>query len=167
MRKVALLFFVVIILFSSCNNKPQLPNNDFSAQVDVEYNEVNIKGNIVMNKNKMMQFSVTYPDSMAGYTYCYKDGKLEIKYGNMVVSGEENYLPQNSFCKILYNVLISLSDESNCTLINSTSAVAEYRGSCINGNYLITCEYCTGAIRKIFVEDLSFVACFTNISITN
>ncbi len=167
MRKIALLFFVCVLFLTSCSSEPSDIITNFSATTKIEYNNVNIEGNIVTNKNNILTFTVTSPTSMEGYEYNYKNGELTINYGNLTVNAEQDYLPQYSFVKVLYNVLTSLSAENNCYLDSSDNALAWYKGSCNSGKYSIEAEYSTGVIHKITVDTIGFAAEFSNISITN
>ena len=167
MKKLSLLFLFILIFFTSCSNSPSPIVRSFSAQVSATSGGVEIKGKITANKQNIFTAQITSPSTMKGYTYTYKDSKLRLEYKGMIVDAEEEYLPDTAFPTVIYNVLKSLNKENNCYLSSSDNALAVYKGKSDSGDFILTAEFTTGAIKKIEVEDINFTVEFSNIKIIN
>ena len=85
----------------------------------------------------------------------------------MIVDAEEGYLPDSAFPAVIYNVLKSLNKENNCYLSSSDNAFAVYKGKSDSGDFILTAEFTTGAVKKIEVESIGFTAEFSNIKLIN
>lgn len=167
MRKFALLFFVVVLIFTSCNKDVAPMALNFSSQINIHYNDIKIKGQVVFNPNNILELSVSSPSSLKGYTYKFKDDVLELIYNDLFVKAEKDYLPNNSFFKVLYNVLNSLKLKENYKLNSTVDYFAEYIGLVNNMDCIVRIEKSTGVIRKIYIEKINFTAEFLNVSIEN
>lgn len=165
MKKLSLLFFCVIFIFTSCSPKPAPIAKCFSARFSANCNGVKAEGSITNNSHNITTVKITCPESMNGYTYSYKNNALTVKYRAMYVNAAEDYLPQGALPTVLYNILKSLNKEDNCYLSGTYNSYAEYKGSCDSGKYTITTEFSTGIIRKIRVDSMDFVCRLKNVKI--
>ena len=167
MKKLSLLFLFVLLFLTSCSSSPAPIARSFSAQVSATSGTVDIKGKITANKENLFVAQVYSPNTMKGYTYTYKNSKLRMEYKGMIVDAEEGYLPDSAFPAVIYNVLKSLNKENNCYLSSSDNALAVYKGKSDSGDFILTAEFTTGAVKKIEVESIGFTAEFSNIKLIN
>ena len=166
-KKLSLLFLFVLLFLTSCSSSPAPIARSFSAQVSATSGTVDIKGKITANKENLFVAQVYSPNTMKGYTYTYKNSKLRMEYKGMIVDAEEGYLPDSAFPAVIYNVLKSLNKENNCYLSSSDNALAVYKGKSDSGDFILTAEFTTGAVKKIEVESIGFTAEFSNIKLIN
>ena len=167
MKKITLLFFSVFMVFAftSCKKQPAKVVTDFSAGFTAHCNGVEICGNAVVNKNNVLNLTISSPESMNGYVYSYKDDALTIQFGTMKIETDTNYLPKTAFPSVLYNIFRSLRKDNNCYLDTSTELFAEYKGKCDNGEYTIITQFSMGTISEIKIDSSDFYIKFKGVEI--
>lgn len=166
MKKLPLLFFCVIFLFTSCSAEPAPIARSFTANVTATCNKVKIRAKVTAEEHNLLTVSIYSPKAVRGYTYTYKDGGLNISSGNMNIDADEDYLPPTAFPQIIYNVLSTVGQEENCTINGVYNSSVEYKGSSTSGKYTLRSNFSTGAIERIKIGSLSFSATFKSVDIS-
>ncbi len=166
MKKIPLLFFCVIFLFSSCSSQPAPIARNFTANVTATCNRVKIRAKVTAEEHNLLTVNMYSPNALRGYTYTYKDGKLNLSSGNMNIDADENYLPPTAFVQVIYNVLSTIGQEDNCTVNGIYNSSVEYKGSCASGKYTLRSNFSTGAIESIKISSIGFSAAFKSTAVS-
>lgn len=165
MKKLSLLFLCLILLLCSCSREPAPIVKFFTGTVTANCNGEKIKAQIHSDNQKLLNITITFPQSMKGCSYTYTAGNLKTKYKNLVADTTTDYLPSKAFPSIIYNTLSSLNRENNCHLISTTEATVTYSGTSDSGKYTLTTEFRTGALKSIEIKSIDFKAEFQKVKI--
>lgn len=160
MKKILFLLLSFIFILSSCSPEPAAVQRCFTANVSAKCSFAELRGELSVAENDVLTLKITSPESLKGFTYKYKNGKLKISLENLNIRSEKAYLPDNALPSVLYNVISSIGRKDNCTLAGADGEVATYAGKSDSGEYKLTADFKTGRIKKIIVEELSFTAKF-------
>ena len=154
-----ILFIIpLIILMASCSVQPAAIQKEFKAEITANYNKIKIKADVI-SAGHSLKIEIKSPDNLNGYVYSYKSSDLSVKYGDLILNTEYNYIPVNAFSSIIYNVLEAYGrDELN--YIGKYNTKARFSGKCESGNFIISSDYNTGYISEIEIKDLNFKAEF-------
>jgi hypothetical protein len=104
-----------------------------------------------MVSDKRHMLTVRMDSPAKGCTYSYKDGKIRLRYRNMVVNAEDNYLPNTAFAQIVYNVFLRLY-ENKYTLSSADNSFAEYKGRSDSGDFVLKTDVKSGKLVSLFVK---------------
>lgn len=163
MKKLPLLFFCVIFLFTSCSSQPAPIERSFTANVTATCNSLKIRAKVTAEEHNLLTVTMYSPKAVRGYTYTYKDGDVNLSYNNMNIDANGDYLPPTAFPQVIYNVLSTIAQDDNCTLNGIYNSSVEYKGESASGNYTIRSDYSTGAIESIKISSLNFSATFKSV----
>lgn len=158
--KRIILILPILIIMSACSFSPAKLQTEFNACVESEYNEVKIKADI-KSQNHKLQIEMKKPDNLDGYIYIYNNSRLTVKYKELELESESEYLPKNAFTNILYYVLSSIK-KGDVTFSGENGEKAEYNGKCKSGNFVIHSDYNSGYISDIELKSLGFKAHLKN-----
>lgn len=160
MKKIFLLNLCAFFLFvfSSCGvSAPQKPVTNFSATMQVNMNNQQVTGEFSNTYQGVMTFSVTSPDTLKGFSYVYKDNKLQLSFENINCDTTCEYLPENNYLNRLYACLHSLGKEENYSCKSSDETETCYTVSAENLNFNIYTNSKTGIINKIEADGIEIV----------
>lgn len=153
MKKLPLLIFLLVIILCGCTVIYDTPKDRFGAYFTAEHNNIKIKGEIISSSNNRMILKFTYPKTMDGYLYEYKNDVLNIKYKNYIIKTEPSFLPDSDFSKTVFNTLKSLKNGKNLRLSDGYYSELEYKGSCESGDYTIISDKDNNYINKISFKE--------------
>lgn len=159
MRKLFFLNLCVffVFIFSSCGGNSTVPTvTNFSATMQVQWDDIDITGDFSNTYQGVMTFSVTNPDTLKGFKYVYMDYELEIFYENLKCNTTYDYLPKDNYLNRLYTCLNELGrvEEPDFKNINDTQNC--YTLNADNIEYKIFINSKTGIIDKIDSDNLTF-----------
>ncbi len=163
-RRLALIA-VSLILLSSCSQKPAEPVLDFSGVVKASCTDLSFTADIVSNSHDILRVKLKSPEALSGYTYLFKNGIVLMKKDNLRMKAEYGYIPKSSSLCEIYEVLSSVK-RGEIELFNSDNSFSEFKGSCDAGEFVLTAETNTGAIRKIDVKGSKLEARFCSVKFT-
>ena len=166
MKKLPLLFFCLILLFTSCSSEPAPTSRSFTANVTATCNGTKFRAKVTSEEHNLLTVTMYSPKAVRGYTYTYKDGGINISSGNMNIDADEDYLPPTAFPQIIYNVLSTIGQEDNCTVNGIYNSSVEYKGSSSSGKYTIRSNFSTGAIESIKISSQGFSATFKSVELS-
>lgn len=152
MKKPLLIFIFIIIMLTSCSVKPAEPDLNFSARIKASFDGTKISGRLIADKHNIVNLTLSSPSSMKGCSYSYKNSKVRIKYKNMKLQADDNYLPDTAFPQIIYNVLKALN-KGKYTLKTAHNSFAEYKGKSLSGSFTIKTVLRSGRITQIKLKD--------------
>lgn len=167
MKKLPLLFFCVIFLFTGCQNAPAEPVDKFSGTLKTVYNGVKVRAELSSGSNNSLNLRLSSPENMNGYSYSFKNDKLVLTYKNFKIKSEKDYLNKRDFSVILYNVVKSFKKEDNLVLRGSYNSFAEYKGDCESGGYILKTEPDSGLPKEISIKELNLNIKFNNVKPIN
>lgn len=150
----------IILILTSCALSPAEIQKNFKAEVFCDYNGVNIEADAEC-QNHSLKIEIKSPENLKGYIYDYKNSKLSVKYKELELDCDTEYLPKNAFSNVLYYTLNSLDKEST-SFCGEYKDKARYKGKCEAGNFTIDCDYNTGYISDIEIKSIDFKASFKN-----
>ena len=132
MRKLFLLNLCVffVFIFSSCGGNVVSPVTNFSATMQVQWDDVDITGDFSNTYQGVMTFQLSNPDTLSGFKYAYKDNELEMFFENLKCNTTSDYLPKDNYLNRLYACLNELgrvekldyeniNNTQNCYTINT------------------------------------------------
>lgn len=166
MKKIPLLFFCVIFLFTSCSSEPAPIARSFTANVTATCNGIKIRAKVTAEEHNLLTVTMYSPKAVRGYSYTYKDGSINISSGNMSIDADGDYLPPTAFPQIIYNVLSTVGQEDNCTVNGIYNSSVEYKGSSSSGKYTIRSDFSTGAPESIKISAINFSATFKSVELS-
>lgn len=117
LRTVALMSAVSIVLFCGCSAKaePVLPiTSNFTADVQIEYEDVTCSGNIEFSGTNDFTVNITSPDSLNGLTVDYNTGETNISYKGLNCTGIYDF----SAVSMLENALTEMECYENIEYID-------------------------------------------------
>lgn len=152
--------FILCLTLCSCSKKPAEIKKDFSATIDCDYNGTKLKAEINAEKHNDLVIKMLEPRGVEGYAYTYKGGRLNINYNELNIDSADDYLPSSSFAEAIYNVLKSVNSEK-AVLNGSYNSLAEYKGKCDSGNYILKTDINTGYISELEIKEIKLTASFS------
>ena len=159
MRKLFLLNLCVFFVFicSSCgSNSVVSPVTNFSATMQVQWDDVDITGDFSNTYQGVMTFSVSKPDTLNGFKYVYKDNELEMFFENLKCNTTSDYLPKDNYLNRLYACLNELGRVEKLDYENINNTQNCYTINTDNRKYEIYINSKTGLIEKIESENFTF-----------
>lgn len=159
MRKLFFLNLCVffVFVFSSCGGNATVPPvTNFSAVMQVKWDDVNITGDFSNTYQGVMTFSVSNPDALKGFKYVYKDNELEMFFENLKCNTTADYLPEDNYLNRLYTCLNELGrvEELNFENVNDRQNFCTL--SVDDKKYEIYINSKTGFIEKINSENIIY-----------
>ena len=149
-----------ILLMSSCEEpQPKSPVTDFSAELKVKYNNMDICGEFSNTRQGVMTFSATSPETIKGIKYSYKSGELSMSLDGLECIVSPEYLPESNFVNCIYECMTLLKDENNYTYKTRENDNAIFNAKA-GKEYTVYTQKDTGVISKIETELI--VAEFSN-----
>lgn len=157
MKKLSAILLLIIVL-TGCSSKPAKIKTEFKAKIKCTYNDINIKADIT-SANHNIIIRILSPENLNGCVYKYNGSKLTVTYNDLMLNAEKDYLPDDDFANILYNVITTV-DKDDITFIQRSDNNARYKGKCDSGEFIISSDYNSGYISKIELKDLNFTSDF-------
>ena len=152
--------FILCLTLCSCSKKPAEIKKDFSSTIDCDYNGTKLKAEISAEKHNDLVIKMLEPRGVEDYAYTYKGGRLNINYNDLNIDSADDYLPSSSFAEAIYNVLKSVNSEK-AVLNGSYNSLAEYKGKCDSGNYILKTDINTGYISELEIKEIKLTASFS------
>ena len=93
---------VITLLFTGCqkNTKPT-PKTVFDADFTLLYNEMQIKGELSVKEDELVEIKVNSPDALKNLKVSANGGTYSIDYNGIKVSYTQDDLPDTAFFKLL------------------------------------------------------------------
>ncbi len=137
---------------------------EFSAVAVVYVNDslqsrCELQGQVVSTAQGVLSVTLTNPRELAGLCCKWGDG-FEMWYNDLCLKGEEAYLPDFAFPRVMYDVLRDLPQNGVCTSFEE--GIATFGGKVSAGEYIATTDG-KGYIQNISVKEINLTIEFSDI----
>ena len=93
---------VITLLFTGCQKNTKItPKSVFEADFTLLYNEMQIKGELSVKEDELVEIKVNSPDALKNLKVSANGGNFSVDYNGIKVSYNENDLPDTAFFKLL------------------------------------------------------------------
>lgn len=157
--------FVFAVLFSGCKKAAQSHNTvltSISFRANISYYNENYTADCVIDKDGNLSAVVTEPENLAGLKFSFIDEKCEVNFGDMSVSDESVYMPENSAVGTINKVF------KECQNVTPKKSKHNFKlkGSCDGKKYTLDVSP-AGLPISLDIPDLGLKVDFNNVSLVN
>ncbi len=151
----------ITFLFSGCQKNTKItPKTVFEADFTLLYNEMQIKGELSVKEDELVEIKVNSPDTLKGLKVSAKNGTYSIDYNGIKVSYTQDDLPDTAFFKLL---LISFKN-----ILNTD----ELEFQLVDEKYKATTQSSLGEVKitlnkNCYIENIEIPKQSFNLKLTN
>lgn len=145
--------FIFLSLICGCSVRQESikPNIDFYSQFEGVYRGHNYSGEIICNRQGLINLRINSPDTVEGLEFSYRSGGVEIKREQLICSADEAFLPSNSLPQRLREIMKAVSQGQY--IENGKNDLGyTYTINLRNGKAMLYCDI-TGNITKLSEND--------------
>ncbi|MBQ4568634.1 MAG: hypothetical protein IJA62_01035 [Ruminococcus sp.] len=153
--RIIILSFFILLLCGCKGKEPPVPVVEFSATAAV-YTDYKLQSRnefqarVTSAAQGVLSVILTSPAELAGLSCRWGDG-FEMTYNDLCLKGEEAYLPDFSFQRVIYDVLKCVR-RAECT--GFAEGIATFQGRIPAGEYVAETDS-AGYLKEIFVEEIN------------
>jgi hypothetical protein len=162
------LCLLFILSFAACKNKnksEQPITTGFSCDVEVTYNDMNVKGRITRSSAGTLTFEVKEPKSLNGLSMQWDGDSIALKLFGLSFDIDPDTIPQTALAQNILSVLdaaIGIRDQGEITEEGLVT-----KGSSLIGEFEIVSDPETGKLLKLQIPSAGLTANFSNFDITS
>ena len=161
--KALVAVFVLLSLLAGCKKTAQshstvLTSISFSA--DINYYNENYSADCVIDKDGILTAVVTKPENLSGLKFKFTGEKCEVNFGDLNVSDESVYMPQNSVISTMNKIFVE------CRNVTPKDSKQNFKikGKCDGKKYTLTVSP-SGLPISLDIPDLGLQVEFNNVSL--
>lgn len=165
--KIKLLVAVLVLfaVLSGCKKAAQphgtvLTSISFSA--DIKYYNESYSADCVIDESGRFSAAVTKPENLSGLRFEFDGEKCEVNFGDLNLSDESVYMPQNSVVSTINKIFTQCRRATN----GESRHNFRIKGKCDGKKYALTVSP-SGLPISLEVPDLGLQVDFNNVSLLN
>lgn len=163
-----LLVLSVAALLTSCSSKKKTEQPvtvGFSCDVNVEYEDMNVKGHLTRSTAGTLSFDVKEPSTLNGLTMQWNGDTITIKLHGLSFNVDPDTIPQSALGKRILGVLdaaLGIREEGKLTEEGLLT-----RGSSSVGEFEIVSDPKNGNLLLLRIPSANLKATFSNFTLTS
>ena len=158
LKLLCVFFSVLTVLLCGCEHdkKSNAVNTDFIADFKAHYRGMELSGTLINNRRGYCAIELSSPETLDGLSVSYSGNELALSRSGVKATADEAYLPNDSFCSILHQILKNTPNGSGSSPIKLDL-------SC--GNADLTVDN-NGLPKEASAQSLDFSITFSNAKAT-
>lgn len=112
LKLLCVFFSVLTVLLCGCEHdkNSNAVNTDFSADFRAQYRRMKLSGSLINTRQGYCAIELSAPETLDGLSVSYSGNELALSRNGDKATADEAYLPSDSFCSILHDILKSAAD---------------------------------------------------------
>ena len=162
MRKIVISVLALICFLSGCGakNTSSLVLNSISFSADIIYNDGHYVADCVIDGQKELSVSLTFPENLAGVNVICGNGGCKILYNGIVIDGKDGRFPKTS----VISVIKQISDTVDGREFDAANGNGEVTGKLDGYDYSVTASP-GGLPISLQIPGISLKVQFKNVSL--
>lgn len=107
LKLLCVFFSVLTVLLCGCerDRNSNAVNTDFSADFRAQYRGMELSGSLINTRQGYCAIELSSPETLNGLSVSYSGNELALSRSGVKATADETYLPSDSFCSILHEIL--------------------------------------------------------------
>lgn len=163
-----ILAILVILSFAACSkkkNSEQPVTIGFSCDVEVQYEEMNVKGHLTRSSAGTLIFDVTEPKTLNGLSMQWNGENITLKLHGLSFGVDPDAVPQSALGKNILSVLDAALGVRESGELTDEGLIT--KGSSSSGEFEIISDPETGSLIKLTIPSVGLTAKFSSFSLSS
>ena len=168
LRRLTCLAMISILLFlcacSKYTSKEEPVTTDFECDVDVKYQDMNVKGHLTRSTAGTLTLDIDAPESLKGMTMIWNGESVSFKMYGLTFNVNPDSIPQSSLGQGIVNSLDAAMSKNTEKKVTDEGIVT--KGEIEGGEFEIVSDSTTGNLISLSIPSLELEANFSNFAAT-